>query len=293
MPKKILVEVMFSSQRKNCFPSQNPTSVTALAVNKHHHCFISTDAMPRARGVFWAEESKQSWSSWERLQIGTTTEHRVLLKLNRVMAVTTSTLLSPTLQIRWSLYHLTSNAQLHEEVALFPFAFQEWQSAGPVQKGRCVGARRLPQRDTNPAEQAGAFKWFTQITNTFLDGAGNSGTAAPAVLQRSDVEAGDGLVSLCHLADLHHKSNISVTGSLPAASDWQNLPRNRVTRPFYSVQQWLMPFKIMEALSARQHCRTLRSRNILCFWVVQMHKYRTFMDVEGWKVPWQPYQDDH
>lgn len=132
MPKKILVEVMFSSQRKNCFPSQNPTSVTALAVNKHHHCFISTDTMPRARGVFWAEENKQSWSSWERLQIGTTTEHRVLLKLNRVMAVTTSTLLSPTLQIRWSLYHLTSNAQLHEEIALFPFAFQEWQSAGPV-----------------------------------------------------------------------------------------------------------------------------------------------------------------
>lgn len=88
-----------------------------------------------------------------------------------------------------------------------------------MQKGRCVGARKLPQRDTNPAEQAGAFKWFTQITNTFLDGAGNSGTAAPAVLQRSDVEAGDGLVSLCHLADLHHKSNISVTGSLPAASD--------------------------------------------------------------------------
>lgn len=70
-----------------------------------------------------------------------------------------------------------------------------------------------------PCRTSRSLQWFTQITNTFLDGAGNSGTAAPAVLQRSDVEAGDGLVSLCHLADLHHKSNISVTGSLPAASD--------------------------------------------------------------------------
>lgn len=60
-------------------------------------------------------------------------------------------------------------------------------------------ARKLPPRDTDPAEQAGAFTLFTQITNTPLDQAGNAGAAAPAVLQLSDVQAGNSFVSLATL----------------------------------------------------------------------------------------------
>lgn len=66
-----------------------------------------------------------------------------------------------------------------------------------------------PQRDTNPAGQAGAFTWFTPITNTFLDEAENSGTAAPAALQLSDVQAGVSLVSLATLGSPPHIKHIS------------------------------------------------------------------------------------
>lgn len=211
---------MFSSQSKNCFPSQNPTSVTALPANRHHHCFVSTNTTPRAKGVFWAEKNKQSWSSWERLQIGTTTEHRVLLKLNRVMSVTIPTLLSPTLQIPWFLYHLTSNARLLEQVGLFPFAFQERQSAGPMQNGRCQEVTPKGHRPCRTSRSLHTVHPNNKHPSWPSRKCRRCCSCSASALRCTGRKQ---FCFSCHLADLHHKSNISVTENLPTASEWQKL----------------------------------------------------------------------